>query len=112
MPEIITATQCLAPYLNSTQLKQLQHIVLARLCMTGRVTMLGLSRWTNKGGSYRTVQRWFGSALDWGGLLWAVVEAHLVKTGGRYVLAVDEVVVSKAGKTTHGVGRFYSSIAG
>jgi putative transposase len=112
MPEIITATQCLAPYLNSTQLKQLQHIVLAMLCMTGRVTMLGLSRWTNKGGSYRTVQRWFGSALDWGGLLWAVVEAHLVKTGGRYVLAVDEVVVSKAGKTTHGVGRFYSSIAG
>ena len=27
-------------------------------------------------------------------------------------MAVDEVVVSKAGKMTHGVGRFYSSIAG
>jgi len=34
-------------------------IVEAMLAMTGRVTMLGLSRWTEKGGSYRTVQRFF-----------------------------------------------------
>jgi len=45
-------------------------------------------------------------------VLWAVTEAHLIKQGGTYLLAVDEVVVSKAGKMTHGVGRFYSSIAG
>jgi len=30
------------------------------LVMTGRVTMLGLARWAGKGGSYRTVQRFFG----------------------------------------------------
>ena len=40
------------------------------------------------------------------------IEAHLITAGGTYLLAVDEVVVSKAGKMTHGVGRFYSSIAG
>jgi len=32
-------------------------IIEATLSMTGRVTMLGISRWTEKGGSYRTVQR-------------------------------------------------------
>jgi putative transposase len=87
-------------------------MVVAVLCMSGRVTMLGVSRWTEVGCSYRTVQRWFASQVEWGALLWAVVEAHLVKAGGTYLLAADEVVVSKAGKTTHGVGRFYSSIAG
>jgi len=112
MLDIITVTQCLAPYLSRKQVKQLQQIALAMLCMTGRVTMVGLSRWTNKGCRYRTIQRWFVSKVEWGALLWAVVEAYLIKTGGTYLLAVDEVVVSKAGKTTHGVGRFYSSSAG
>jgi DDE superfamily endonuclease len=35
------------------------------LVMTGRVTMLGISRWAGKGGSYRTVQRFFSQALPW-----------------------------------------------
>lgn len=112
MLDIIPITTCFERLVTKTELKRLRQIVLAMLCMTGRVTMVGLSRWTNKGCSYRTVQRWFADRLEWGALLWAVVEAHLTSTGQRYVLAVDEVVVSKAGKMTHGVGRFYSSIAG
>jgi putative transposase len=112
MPDSIAITACFARIMTKTELKRLRQIALAMLCMTGRVTMVGLSRWTNRGGSYRTVQRWFAGRLEWGALLWAVVEAHLIKAGRTYLLAVDEVVVSKAGKTTHGVGRFYSSIAG
>jgi len=57
MSDIVALTQCFAPYLSRTQLRQLRHIVLALLSMTGRVTMLGLSRWTGLGGSYRTIQR-------------------------------------------------------
>jgi hypothetical protein len=49
--------------------------------------------------------------LDWGVLLWTIVGVHLLNPQGEYVLAGDEVVVSKAGKLTHGVGRFYSSVA-
>ncbi|NUQ06283.1 MAG: transposase [Anaerolineae bacterium] len=89
----------------------MRQIVLALLCMTGRVTMLGLSRWTERGGSYRTIQRAFHTPLDWGMLLWTVVRTHLLARDGVYLLAGDDVVVSKAGKSTHGVGRFYSSIA-
>jgi len=40
-----------------------------------------------------------------------VVRTHLADPQGGYLLAGDEVVVSKAGKQTHGLGRFYSSIA-
>jgi len=111
MNEIIALTICLAPYLSKTQLKQLGQIVMALLCIPGRVTMLNLSRWTQGGGSYRTVQRWFQTSLDWGLLLWSVVRAHLLDPQGVYLLAGDDVVVSKAGRSTHGVGRFYSSIA-
>ncbi len=112
MPEMILATSCIACYLTKAQFKQMSHIMVAMLCMTGRVTMLGIGRWTENGYSYRTVQRWFASKIEWGALLWAVVEAHLVKAGGTYLLAADEVVVSKAGKRRHGVGRFYSSMVG
>ena len=43
----------------------MSRIVQAMLAMTGRVTMLGLSRWAGKGGSYRTVQRFFNTAIAW-----------------------------------------------
>jgi hypothetical protein len=111
MHEIIALTHCLAPYLSSTTLRQLRQIVAAMLCMTGRVTTLGLSRWTEKGGSVRTLQRWMQTRIEWGAVLWAVVRAHLLDGGKAYMLAADEVVVSKAGKKTHGLGRFYSSLA-
>jgi len=38
--------------------------------MTGRVTMLGISRWAGKGGSYRTVQRVFSTVMPWAILFW------------------------------------------
>ena len=43
-----------------TTLRQLAPIVRAMLAMTGRITMLGLSRWTGNGGRYRTIQRFLG----------------------------------------------------
>jgi putative transposase len=39
------------------------------------------------------------------------VRTHLLDRAKVYILAGDEVVVSKAGKKTHGLGRFYSSLA-
>jgi len=86
-------------------------LILALLCLSGRVTTLGLSRWAERGGSHRTLQRWFQTSIDWSQRLWVVVKEHLVTGDGVYLLAGDEVMVSKAGKTTHGLGRFYSSLA-
>jgi hypothetical protein len=57
------------------------------------------------------LQRWYQTPFDWVTLLWVVVRTHLLNPNGVYLLAGDEVVVSKAGKHTHGLGRFYSSLA-
>src|SRR5262245_1177026 len=45
--------------------------------MTGRVTMLGISRWSGQGRSYRTLQRFFATALPWAALFWLFFRIHL-----------------------------------
>jgi hypothetical protein len=72
--------------------------------------MLGLSRWSEKGGSYRTITRFFHSKINWEEINWSFIKMHLTKKGSIYLLAGDEVVVSKSGKHTYGIDRFYSSI--
>lgn len=78
--------------------------------MRGRITMLGLSRWSEKGGSYRTITRFFHSKIDWEAVNWMFIKTHLIKKGSVYLLGGDEVVVSKSGKHSYGVDRFFSSI--
>ncbi len=55
-------------------------IIDALLSMMGRVTMLGLSRWTEKGGSYRIVQRFFKEKIDWPMLRWQLIKQQVQKT--------------------------------
>ena len=82
------------------------------LAMTGRVTMLGISRWAEKGGSYRTIQRFFHTAIPWATVFWLFFQRHLLQGEETYLLAGDECVVTKAGKQTHGLDRFFSSLYG
>jgi putative transposase len=39
--------------------------------------MLGISRWTGDGGSYRTVQRFFATVMPWASLCWIFFRTHL-----------------------------------
>jgi hypothetical protein len=77
--------------------------------MNGRVTMLGLSRWSEKGGSYSTINRFFHSEIDWLKINWYFIKKHMPSVG-VFLLAGDEVVSTKSGKKTYGVDRFFSSI--
>src|SRR6266550_7949185 len=70
MPAILPFLLCLQPEVTLTTIRQFSRIALAMLAMTGRVTMLGIARWTGDGGSYRTVQRFFVTALPWAALFW------------------------------------------
>ena len=70
MMDIVALFQCLRPHVTTTIHRRLSRITLALLVMTGRITMLGLSRWAGPGGSYRTVQRFFSQALPWAMLFW------------------------------------------
>jgi putative transposase len=82
------------------------------LCMTGRVTRLGLSRWTEKGGRDRTIQRLFNTEIPWEKVRWFLVRSPLCRIPDTILLVGDEVVPPKSGKKTQGLGRFFSSIQG
>ncbi len=111
MPEILTLLSCLSFDLNSTSLKHLGCIIQAILAMSGRVTMLGISRWAGKGGSYRTIQRFFYSPKAWPTLLWVFFRTHCFCQQESYAIAGDEVVTTKSGEKTYGVDWFFSSLA-
>ena len=80
------------------------------IAVTGRVTMLGLSRWAEIGGSYRTIQRFFYTVIPWAQVFWAFFCEHLLDKQDTYLLAGDECVVTKAGEKTHGLDYFFSSL--
>jgi hypothetical protein len=82
------------------------------LAMTGRVTMLGISRWTEKGGSYRTIQRFFNSPIGWAKVNWFFIRHHLLDRQDRVLIGGDESVVTKSGQKTYGLDRFFSSLYG
>ena len=110
MIEIIALLHCLDQCLDSTTIRRLERIIPALLAMTGRVTMLGIARWTAKGGSYRTIQRWFKTVLPWAQIFWLFFRTHVFRPDEVYLAVGDESVVSKAGKKTYGLDRFFSSI--
>jgi hypothetical protein len=110
--EIPSLLACLASLLDYITMRHLVHVVTALLTMSGRVTMLGISRWTEKGGSYRTIQRFFNTPIPWEKVQWLLIRHRLVQHGDTVLVAGDEVVTPKAGHHTHGLGRFFSSIHG
>ena len=107
---ILALLHCLQPYLTDTNLRRMSRIVQAILSMTGRITMLGISRWTGKGGSYRTVQRFFNEAIPWSQVFGKFFEQHLLDPKGEYFLVGDESVITKSGKKTHGLDYFFSGL--
>ena len=68
--------------------------------------MLSISRWSEEY-SYKTIERFFDKKIDWLNLKW-----HLIKRviGEEVILVADETTISKAGKSTYGVGYFYSGL--
>jgi putative transposase len=110
MPNILALLQNIAPLLALTTFRQLSQVLFGMLVASGRITMLGLSRWTEHGGSYRTIQRLYQSVLPWKAIHWLFFRKCLLKPDAEYIIAGDEVVVSKAGQETHGVDRFFSGL--
>jgi len=112
MPDIMVLFACLSQCLEPTPLRQLGRVIEAMLALSGRVTMRGLSRWSGTGGSYRTIQRFFHMSLNWCHLQWLLIRPHLLDADEVVVMSGDYVVVTKAGKTTYGLDRFFSSLYG
>ena len=110
MTEIVALLQSIAPVISTTTLRQLSQVVYGMLISNGRITMLELSRWTEKGGSYRTIQRLYHTPILWLQIQWILFTSKFHQPDREYIAAGDEVVFGKAGKETHGLGRFFSSL--
>ena len=110
MPDIMVLFACFSQCLDRTTIHQLYRVAEAMLAMTGRVTRRGLARWADKGGSYRTMQRLFTTSLSWGPRQWVLIRHHRCEHDDVFVKGGDEVVVTKSGKQTYGLDRFFSSL--
>jgi putative transposase len=94
------------------RLFRLADIAQAVLTMTGSIMMLGISRWSEKGNSYRTIQRFYAAKLPWAEMLAEFVRHHLFNPNHEYILAGDATTVTKSGTETHGINRFFSGFLG
>ncbi len=117
MLEVLMLLQCLQMSFDRTTLRRLIVIVPAMLAMTGRVTMLGISRWTGKGGSYCTIQQFFNTRIAWCQVHWVCfcqwfLNADEADPDDVHIVGGDETVVTKAGTKTFGLDKFFSSIFG
>jgi hypothetical protein len=108
MDPILPLLACLDPVLAPTRTRQLGRITGALLRIPGRVTMRGLSRWTDEGAASAPSN----ASSPWASLFWLFFRAHSLAPDDVYVLAGDEVIVTKAGKHTHGLDRFFCSLYG
>ena len=110
MFDLVPYLLCLEQHLSKTLWKQLLLISQSMFCCTGRITMLSLSRWSQEGASYRTLQRFYHSSIDWVTLNWNLFFQHEYHSQEVYLLSGDETIATKAGTKTYGLGKFFSSI--
>jgi putative transposase len=110
--DILSLFACFQPLITFQRVRHFAIITEAVLAMSGRITMLGISRWTSNGGSYRTVQRFFATVLPWTELPVMFFQTHLFDQTSEYILAGDATTVTKSGKQTHGIDRFFSGVIG
>jgi hypothetical protein len=90
--------QTIAPLFSQTTLNQMSQIMYAMLASNGRIIMSGLSRWSEKGGGYRMIQRFYHTRLPWPAYQWKYFQSRFLKPSDEYIAAGNERAVSKAGK--------------
>ena len=89
----------------------LQHfavIIDSILSLSRPVTTLSVARMSSI--SYRTIHRFYVlKNVNWHLINLILFKKFIYQKGKTYLLAADETVEDKAGKSTYGIGRFYSS---
>ena len=95
---------------SATNLQHFAIIIDSILGISNSVTTLSVARYSSV--SYRTVQRFYAlKNVNWLLINLFLFKHFIYQEGKNYLLAADETVKGKAGKQTHGLGRFYSSMA-
>jgi putative transposase len=112
MEDISTVLAGLKGYIGRGSYQRLVEVVLAVLGMSGRITMLGITRWTSGGCGYRSVERLFEGGINWNWARWWLLRRWGICGEAEHLLVGDVSVISKSGRKTYGLGWFYSGLAG
>lgn len=111
MSQLVPYLMCLDQLFSKPMFTQLILISEAMFCCRGRVTMRGLSRWSaHPINSYRRIQRFYSKSINGLQVNWSLFRTHRLNEQEVYLLVGDETTISKAGKKTSGLGKFFSSI--
>ena len=95
---------------SATNLQHFAIIIDSILGISNSVTTLSVARYSSL--SYRSVQRFYAlKDINWLLVTLFLFKHFIYQKGKSYLFAADETVKGKAGKQTHGLGRFYSSMA-
>ena len=108
LTELIVRLSQFIPSANVTHLLEIINGIYS--ISSGGVTGLNISRYCSI--SYRTIQRFMAVDIPWNKLLISMLGTFLSGYKGQYLLAIDETVEDKAGKSTHKLGYFFSSKLG
>lgn len=94
---------------SNTNLQNFTSIIDSILSLSRPVTTLSVARMSQI--SYRTVQRFYAlKEINWLLINLLLFKTFIYKGGEIYLFAADETVESKAGNSTYGIEKFYSSI--
>lgn len=104
---VVEATLAKVTKVSRPVAKFILHIVELWLAMNCRYVFTNMQRWgTRTEKSYRGM---FSKHFDWFGFNYALVQEHCSK---ELIAAFDLTYISKSGKHTYGVGKFWSGTSG
>jgi putative transposase len=99
MLKIMPCLECLSQILPE-QIVRLLGIVSQAMLAATVANDVRIGRWSSKGGSYRSIQRLYGTMVNWPQLNWLFFKTNRLKKEEVYLLTGDETVVTKSGKST------------
>jgi len=99
MLKIVPSLECLRQILPE-QIVRLLGIVSQAMLAATAANDVRIGRWSSRGGSYRSIQRLYGSKINWLQLNFVFFKKNRLKKEEVYLLTGDETVVTKSGKST------------
>lgn len=111
MPELSKILEILSPILSTTNITKLSKIALGILRLAVPITTSSIGRASDL--SIRTTERFYSQAnLPWLLIRVLLFKCFFHKSSVPFLLVGDETAEKKAGKSSFGINRFYSSLFG
>ena len=111
MPNLLEILLVLQPKVSGSNIAKLSEIITTILHLSVPVTTRAIGRFGNLG--LRTVERFYAQEpLSWTLMRILLFGAYFFNPIDVYILVLDETTEKKSGKSSHGLGSFYSSLSG